>query len=254
MTERNKTERRSRIKEKEQKNRTEVKESENWDKKNNVMIKVGVIGETHTGKTSLMVKYVEDRFDREYIETLGVNFMERTIKLKNTTVTLSVWDLGGQDEYKELMPLVCNDAKVILYVFDLTRKKTLSKIKGWFRNAKKYNKYAIPFLIGSKFDLFNKKDMQFKQEITDQAKKFARLMKAPLIYCSASRSINIKKIFQIIIAKVFHLVPRVAEVNKCTEPIVEYKASWGKRQRRKEKGNKSTSKRRDPREKKRPEQ
>merc|ERR1719193_1336954 len=75
-----------------------------------IVVKIGMIGESQTGKTSLMVKYVEDRFDEEYIQTLGVNYMEKTIQLKNIAVTLSVWDLGGQDEYRQLMPLVCNDA------------------------------------------------------------------------------------------------------------------------------------------------
>jgi len=221
--------------------RREGKESESSSKTNNIIIKVGVIGETHTGKTSLMVKYVEDRFDEEYIETLGVNFMEKTVRLKNIAVTLSVWDLGGQDEYRQLMPLVCNDAKVLLFVFDLTRKRTLSMIREWFKNAKKQNKYAIPFLIGSKFDLFNEKDMKFKQEITQQAQKFAKVMRAPLIFCSSSHSINIKKIFQIIIARVFHLTPKVAEVTRYGEPILEYKASWTRRSRKKDKSKKPSS-------------
>merc|ERR550525_2287605 len=196
------------------------------------MVKVGMIGEPSTGKTSLMVKYVEDRFDEDYIETLGVNFMEKTIRLKNVTVTMSVWDLGGQKEYLQLMPLVCNDAKVLLFVFDLSRKQSLSMIREWYKQARKENRYAIPFLIGAKFDLFDKKDMKFKEEITSQARKFSKAMKAPLIYCSSSHSINIKKIFQIIIAKVFHLRPKVAEAKKHTEPIVEYKAIWAKRSKK----------------------
>jgi len=206
--------------------RQEGEESENSKESKSIVIKVGMIGEKHTGKRSLMVKYVDDRFDEAYINTLGVNFIEKTVKLKNIAVTLSVWDLGGEDEYRQLMPLVCNDAKVILFIFDLTRKQTLLMIREWFRNAKKQNKYAIPFLIGAKFDRFNEKDMKFKKEVTKKAQKFAKNMKAPLIFCSASHSINIKKIFQIIIARVFHLTPKLPEVTKVGEPIVEYKASW----------------------------
>jgi len=199
----------------------------------NIIVKVGVIGETRTGKRSLLVKYVEDRFEKEYIETLGVNFMEKTVRLKSIAVTLSVWDLGGPDEYKQLMPLVCNDAKVLLFVFDLTRKRTLSMIREWFRNAKKKNKRAIPFLVGLKFDLFKEKDMNFKQEITQQAQKFAKVMRAPLIFCSSSHSINIKNLFKIIIGKVFHLRPKVKEITRLGEPILLYKASWTRRSRKK---------------------
>ena len=76
-----------------------------------------------------MVKYVEGRFDEDYIETLGVNFMEKTVELKNTNVTFSIWDLGGQHEYLHMLPLVCNDAIALLFMFDLSRKSTLSSVK-----------------------------------------------------------------------------------------------------------------------------
>lgn len=82
-----------------------------------VVIKVGMVGDSQIGKTSLMVKYVEGSFDEDYIQTLGtytaflfksvdltknlpkfvagVNFMEKTISVRRTTITFSIWDLGG---------------------------------------------------------------------------------------------------------------------------------------------------------------
>jgi len=207
-----------------------------------VVVKIGMIGESQTGKTSLMVKYVEDRFDEEYIQTLGVNYMEKTIMLRNLNVVLSVWDLGGQKEYLQLMPLVCADAKVLLFVFDLTRKSSLSSIREWYKEARRENKNAIPFLVGAKYDLFDKKDMQFKQDITKMARKFAKAMKAPLIYCSSSHSINVKKIFKLVIAKVFKYIPRVEEMHKATDPIVEYKENWTRGQKKGKEKKKDDSK------------
>jgi len=215
-------------------NSVKVDESGN----NYIKIKVGMIGESQAGKTSLMVKYIEDKFDEDYIETLGVNFMEKTIQLRNITVTLSVWEFGTQKEYSNFMPLVCRDAKVFLFVFDLTRKLSLYMIRDWYKWARKQSKYASPFLIGSKFDLFDKKDMKFKEEITTLARKFSKAMKAPLIYCSSSHSINIKNLFQLILAKVFHLRPKVAEIKNISEPLVEYKATWKKKKNSKKSGQK----------------
>lgn len=71
-----------------------------------VVVKVGMVGDSQIGKTSLMVKYVEGSFDEDYIQTLGkfrnrqkfmtgVNFMEKTIAIRNTEITFSIWDLGG---------------------------------------------------------------------------------------------------------------------------------------------------------------
>ncbi len=99
--------------------------------KNNVVVKVGMVGDATVGKTTLMVKYVENKFDEEYIMTLGVNFMEKTITLRNTEITFSIWDLGGQREFLSMLPLVCNDAIAILFMFDLSRKSTLNSVKEW---------------------------------------------------------------------------------------------------------------------------
>ena len=63
---------------------------------NSVVVKVGMVGDSQIGKTSLMVKYVEGSFDEDYIQTLGVNFMEKTIAIRNTEITFSIWDLGGK--------------------------------------------------------------------------------------------------------------------------------------------------------------
>lgn len=70
----------------------------------------------------------------------GVNFMEKTISIRNTEITFSIWDLGGQREFVNMLPLVCNDAVAILFMFDLTRKSTLNSIKEWYRQARGFNK------------------------------------------------------------------------------------------------------------------
>ena len=111
-----------------------------------------------------MVKYVEGSFDEDYIQTLGayspridihhcledvaenispfqgVNFMEKTISVRRTTITFSIWDLGGQREFVNMLPLVCNDAVAILFMFDLSRKSTLNSVKEWYRQARGFNK------------------------------------------------------------------------------------------------------------------
>lgn len=77
------------------------------------------------------------------IPTAGVNFMEKTISIRNTEITFSIWDLGGQREFVNMLPLVCNDAVAILFMFDLTRKSTLNSIKEWYRQARGFNKVSF---------------------------------------------------------------------------------------------------------------
>lgn len=191
-------------------------------KQNSVVIKVGMVGDAQIGKTSLMVKYVEGSFDEDYIQTLGVNFMEKTISIRNTEITFSIWDLGGQREFVNMLPLVCNDAVAILFMFDLTRKSTLNSIKEWYRQARGFNKTAIPFLVGTKYDHFVNFPREDQEEISKQARKFARAMKASLIFSSTSHSINVQKIFKIVLSKAFDLKCTIPEIENVGEPLLLY--------------------------------
>lgn len=111
--------------------------------------------------------------------------MEKTITVRRTTITFSIWDLGGQREFVNMLPLVCNDAVAILFMFDLSRKSTLNSVKEWYRQARGFNKVgspfrvdastrftvlqtAIPFLIGTKFDTFSTFPRDEQEEITKQ--------------------------------------------------------------------------------------
>lgn len=186
--------------------------------RNHVVIKVGMVGDAQIGKTSLMVKYVEGSWDEDYIQTLGVNFMEKTISIRNTEITFSIWDLGGQREFVNMLPLVCNDAVAILFMFDLTRKSTLNSIKEWYRQGRGFNKTAIPILVGTKYDHFVNFPREDQEEISNQvclrlsrarkalpsyiltlhikARRFAKAMRAALIFSSTSHSINVQKVCQ----------------------------------------------------------
>lgn len=120
--------------------------------------------------------------------------MEKTISIRNTEITFSIWDLGGQREFVNMLPLVCNDAVAILFMFDLTRKSTLNSIKEWYRQGRGFNKTAIPFLVGTKYDHFVNFPREEQEEISTQAKRFAKAMKASLIFSSTSHSINVQKV------------------------------------------------------------
>ena len=73
--------------------------------------------------------------------------MEKTISVRRTTITFSIWDLGGQREFVNMLPLVCNDAVAILFMFDLSRKSTLNSVKEWYRQARGFNKVSMVFIL-----------------------------------------------------------------------------------------------------------
>lgn len=100
--------------------------------------------------------------------------MEKTISIRNTEITFSIWDLGGQREFVNMLPLVCNDAVAILFMFDLTRKSTLNSIKEWYRQGRGFNKTAIPFLVGTKYDHFVNFPREDQEEISIQVGRLTK--------------------------------------------------------------------------------
>eukprot|EP01084_Bolivina_argentea_P200676 343130_1 len=166
-----------------------------------VIVKVGMLGDSHIGLKSLMVKYIEDN---EYLpDTLGVTFMEKTVTVKSCDVLISIWHLYTKKEIEALLHLVCSDAKAIIFGFDLTQKSSLFSVKAWYKKARKENKIFMSFLVGCKYDLFAELEVNYKMDITKQARKYAKKMRAPLIYTSSAQNMNVKRIFKIIIDKVF---------------------------------------------------
>jgi len=187
-------------------------------------IKVGVVGDSGIGKTSLIVKYIEGTFDEDYIQTLGINFMEKTVTLRGTEITFSVWDLGGVRDFINMLPLVCNDASAVIFVFDLSKRHTLNSVKEWWRQVRGFNKTAFPILVGNKYDLFIELPPEEQAEITKMARAFAKAIPggAPLIFCSSKESINVPKIFKLILSKVCDLKCTLPRISGVGEPILEY--------------------------------
>jgi GTP-binding protein of the ras superfamily involved in termination of M-phase len=74
--------------------------------------------------------------------------MEKSVSLRNAEITFSIWDLGGQREFLSILPLVCNDAVAIFFMFDLSKISTLLSIKEWYRQARALNKVSIMLWLG----------------------------------------------------------------------------------------------------------
>lgn len=151
-----------------------------------------MVGDACVGKTSLMTSYVEGpgSFDPHYTDTIGFNRAEKRIRLRNIEVTLNVMDLGGQSDFVSMLPLVCKEAVAVLFCFDLSRKTTLNSTKDWYRQARGFNKAAVPIMIGTKYDVFSHFSIAEQEKIAAQAMRISQAMKAPLVFTSASMPVS----------------------------------------------------------------
>ncbi|KAJ0748385.1 putative small GTPase, P-loop containing nucleoside triphosphate hydrolase [Helianthus annuus] len=84
----------------------------------------------------------------------GLNLMDKTLSFGGARIAFRIWDVGGDKKSNEQLPIACKDAVAILFMFDLTSRCTLHNVLEWYLQARKWNKTAIPILIGTKFDDF----------------------------------------------------------------------------------------------------
>ncbi len=96
------------------------------------MIKILVIGNSFSGKTSIVNKFVHNKFDTYYKATVACDFAMKIIKLENNELRLQLWDLVGQDSrIGGINKLFCRDASCAVVVSDITKEETLENTLSW---------------------------------------------------------------------------------------------------------------------------
>jgi len=120
--------------------------------------KILLLGAAAVGKTSLVQRFVHNRFEQSYLMTIGMEPSEKFVTLEdNTVVALSIWDLAGQDRFRFIRHTFFKGAKAALMVFDLTRNSTLTDLEKWNSElVKNCGKNTLTILVGNKNDLEDK--------------------------------------------------------------------------------------------------
>jgi small GTP-binding protein len=157
------------------------------------VFKVILIGPGAVGKTSLLHRFVEDKFSFRYKLTIGADFLSKIIQKNDETIKLQIWDIGGQDRYKFLRSSFFDGANGALIVFDLSRWHTFEELDDWLSDLREYAGEKIPFtLIGNKVDLIDKRDELYERE---NAEVFAKKEQTFYIETSAKTGEKVEEAF-----------------------------------------------------------
>lgn len=125
-----------------------------------VDLKVILIGNTSTGKTSIVDRYIKNIFDEKPRATIAANFSYKIIKRDDTIFRLQFWDLPGQDRSPSLMSIFCRESRGILFCCDALSKKSREDILIWKKSLEGIIDITnIPkILIENKCDLLGDED------------------------------------------------------------------------------------------------
>lgn len=118
-----------------------------------VQRKVCMLGATAVGKTSLVRRFVESIFSEKYQATIGVKIDRKLVEVGDTTVSLLLWDLQGEDDFQRVRLSYLRGASGLIFVADGTRPETLLTTRS-LRSQAEETVGDVPSLL-----LLNKSDL-----------------------------------------------------------------------------------------------
>jgi small GTP-binding protein len=116
-------------------------------------IKVSFCGSGGVGKTSLAKRLTDGGFNPSEKITIGVMHFIRRVRVSNGDLTLVIWDIGGEERFRFLAPLFLKGARIVVYVFDVSRYESFVEIDEWRRIVEDAVGRVPGILVGNKIDL-----------------------------------------------------------------------------------------------------
>ena len=114
---------------------------------------VALIGESGVGKTSIISRFIDDKFNSGQLPSASATFINTKMKFDeyNTSITFQIWDTAGQERFRSLSKIFYKKANIIILVYDITNRKSFEEMKNyWYKeiilNTEDVNKF-IYYLI-----------------------------------------------------------------------------------------------------------
>ena len=161
------------------------------------LLKIIIIGDANTGKSSLLQRSTFNNFSESYATTIGLEFGSKIIKYKDKNFKLHIWDTAGQERFQSLTNSYYNFSIGYILVFDLSDIKTFYNLEKWINNVKnKCSKHTVGILAGNKSDL--------NSDVPENLiLKFSKKYNLKYVEVSAKYNYNISYIFEKLVEKIY---------------------------------------------------
>ncbi len=169
----------------------------------NFKLKILLVGADTKGKDKLIKKIAKNRFFGNYKLTVGVDILTRDVEYqKGEVATLSIWDVGSQDRFKDVRDNFYKGSAGALLVFDLAQELTYKELREWFSEINDTTGF-IPFiLIGNTIELMKQTNAKL---IREEAREFARKKGGKYIEISPEEGDILEKALQDLTSKILEI-------------------------------------------------
>ncbi|KAJ3447688.1 ras family-domain-containing protein [Anaeramoeba flamelloides] len=170
-------------------------ESSDEETQERSVIKIILLGQSGCGKTSIVMRWIDNSFTENTATTIGAAFYLKNLMIDEKMISIRLWDTSGQERFKSLAPLYYREAAGVILVLDIQDPLSFEKLEYWM-NELRTNCNSLPIigLAANKYDLFT--DQQQQQEIFEKATKFAKNINAQIFQTSAKTGEGVEEIFE----------------------------------------------------------
>ena len=95
------------------------------------LFKIVLLGDSSVGKTSLLKRFVDDRFSNSHKSTLGADFRLHEIEIDGRTIRLQLWDTAGQERFNSLGSALYRGADACILTYDVTSPSSFKNLDHW---------------------------------------------------------------------------------------------------------------------------
>jgi small GTP-binding protein len=156
------------------------------------IFKVALIGDSGTGKTSILIRFIEDYFLEDTKSTIGVDFKIVSLQLDSKAYAkMQIWDTCGSERFKSLTSSFIKTCSAFILVFDLTRPSSFQSIENWIKTIRENISPKFMILIGNKSDLIEQRAVNKNFILEYCQKRFFNYMEI-----SAKTNNNIERMFK----------------------------------------------------------
>ncbi|KAK0396045.1 hypothetical protein QR680_001541 [Steinernema hermaphroditum] len=153
--------------------------------------KVVLLGEGAVGKSSLMLRYVENKFSPRHLSTVQAACLTKKVMVDGNYVDLNIWDTAGQERFHALGPMYYRDSQGALLIYDITDQRSFEKVKVWVKELRGMLKDSVTLMI-----IGNKTDLERERVIeSSAAKEYADSVGAQYSETSAKENLGISAVF-----------------------------------------------------------
>ena len=161
--------------------------------------KILLLGETKVGKTSLIIRYVDNKFEEGGLSTLGVDMRNKYIQLEGKKIKLDIWDTAGEERFRSIAKNYFRIAHAIIFVCDLTSEETFKMLKFWMEDSKNNVDPNVEIILAA-----NKSDLIEKREVSEKKlKDFSSKNNMQYFETSAKTGKGVEDLFNALINKLF---------------------------------------------------